>query len=105
MMDLLQSFYVFAHMGAGLIPFSQYTFLFILSINPGIFRLFKQKHYALFAFGVAASVFQSRAILPVMLLIMLDLDYSHLDKKDKLAILAFFMLQVLILLTFGGWHQ
>ena len=89
---------------AGILPFSQYSLLFILSLNPGIFRFFRLRHFVFFATGSALSFLNHRAILPFMLIMILDLDFSKMDKRDRLAILFFFALQVLVLLTFGGWH-
>lgn len=89
--------------GSGIGCFSQYSFLFILQINPALFHLFERRHYALFLLGCAGSLFNTRAMLPFMLLILLDLDYSKMGKKEKLWVILFFALQVGILLSFTRW--
>ena len=88
---------------AGFARLSQYLYLFILQINPALFRLFRPRDYVLFLLGCAGGLINHRALLPFVLLIVLDLDYSKLDKKAKLWILLFFFLQVLILLSFTRW--
>jgi len=94
---------VLANSSAGFAWFSQYLYLFILQINPALFRLFRPQDYILFLLGCAFSLFNHRAIMPFMLLIVLGLDYSKLNKKMKQWILLFFALQVLILVSFTRW--
>lgn len=89
----------------GILRLSQYSYLFLLSVNPALFRIFRAKHYLLFTLGSILAVFNHRAILPFLLLIVLDLDYSKLSKKQKLFVLLFFGLQLLILLSFGEWKN
>lgn len=88
--------------GAGFFPISQYSYLFILSLNPVMFKMFKPKHWILFAVGVGLSFFNHRAIIPAMLLCCLDLDYSQLGKDEKRLMLLFFALQLFILMAFSG---
>ena len=87
---------------AGILPVSQYTWLFIMSINPLIFKLFKPKHFVIFLLGFAASFINARAILPFMLLICLDLDFSKLTENDKKTMILFLFLQLFILFAFGS---
>ena len=89
----------------GILRLSQYSYLYLLSVNPALFRLFKPKQYALFILGSLLSIFNHRAILPFLVLIVLELDYSKLDKRQKLYVLLFFGLQLLILLSFGEWKN
>lgn len=88
--------------GAGILPLSPYTYLFIISLNPIFYKLFKPKHWFLFAAGVLLSFLNHRAIIPFILLCCLDLDYSRLGDREKKLMLAFFALQLFILLAFGG---
>lgn len=87
----------------GILRLSQYSFLFILSVNPALFRLFKTKQYILFTLGTLLSIINHRAILPFLVLIVLDLDLAKLDKRQKLYILLFFGFQLLVLLSLGSW--
>ena len=87
--------------GNGFFPLSQYTFIFIMALNPYVFKLFKPYHYAIFALGVFLSLFNTRAILPFMLICLLDLDYSKLTKKEKAGMIFFNFLAVFIMLAFG----
>lgn len=90
----------------GIFPISQYTWLFIMSINPIIFKLFKPKHFILFFLGFAASFINARAILPFMLLICLELDFDKLTDKDRKIMILFLFLQLFILFAFGSaWHD
>ena len=90
---------------AGIYPLSQYTFLLILAINPALFRLFKPRHFFLIALGILGSFINARAMLPFMLLTILDLDYSKLEKKEMFLMLGFFVVQVWIVLSFGSaWY-
>lgn len=89
----------------GILHFSQYLFLFILSLNPAVFRLFKWHHYALFFVGVLASIFNHRAILPFLMLIVLDLDYDRMDNRTRFWIAVFFSLSILNIMVFGGWSK
>lgn len=88
---------------AGIYPISQYSFIFIISLNPALYSLFKPKHWILFAGGVLLSFVNHRAILPFILLCILDLDYSALGKRERKIMLLFFVLQAFILLAFGGY--
>lgn len=87
---------------AGIFPLSQYTFLFIMSFNPPLFKLMKLRHFAFLGLGILGSLVNARAILPFMLLTILDLDYSRLEKKDMAMMLGFFALQVWLVLAFGS---
>jgi hypothetical protein len=89
-------------MEAGLLPISQYSWLFIMALNPLIFKLFKPYHFALFFAGLAASFFNTRAIMPFMLLICLDLDFAKLTEKDRKLMILFMFLQLFILFAFGS---
>jgi hypothetical protein len=73
-----------------------------MALNPLIFKLFKWQHFVLFFIGFAASFINARAILPFMLVCLLDLDYSKLEKKDKTAMLIFTFLAIFIMLAFGS---
>lgn len=81
---------------------TQYTYLFILSINPAIFKLFRPRHYAMLGVGILVSLFNHRAILPFMLLICLDLDYANLNPKLVRWLLFFFTIGCAIISMFGG---
>lgn len=86
----------------GIFPISQYTWLFIMSINPMIFKLFRPRHFILFGIGFIGSFINHRAILPVMLLICLDLDFDKLTDKDRKIMILFLFLQLFILFAFGS---
>jgi len=87
---------------AGILPISQYTWLFIMSINPMVFKLFKPHHFVLFFMGFAGSFINHRAILPFMLLICLDLDFDKLTDKDRKIMILFLFIQLFILFAFGS---
>jgi len=82
---------------------SQYLYLFILGTNPALFKLFKPKHYVIFTIGLTAALFNHRAILPFVLICLMDLDYSKLTSKTKKWLLFFFGLGLSIILVFGDW--
>jgi hypothetical protein len=81
---------------------TQYTYLFAMSFNPVMFKLFKLRHFAFIAVGIILSMFNHRAIFPFLLLALLDLDYTKLTPKDWEWAGGFFLLSSLILLVFGG---
>jgi len=85
----------------GIYPMSQYTYLFIMAINPLIFKLFKPKHYVLFFIGFLGSFVNSRAIMPFMLIALLDLDFSKLSPKDKKAMVIMAFFEVFLIIVFG----
>lgn len=87
---------------SGILPISQYTFLFVLAFNPPLFKLFEKRHFLFLAVGILLAFINHRAVMPFMLLILLDLDYSKLEKKDVMNIITFFALQVWVILTFGS---
>ena len=83
----------------------QYLALFILSFNPFVFRLFERRHFVFLLVSVLLSFFSHRAVLPFMLLILLDLDYSKLDRSLKQKMLYMFLFAVGIISIFGaGWQ-
>lgn len=84
------------------IAYRQFMFLYVLSINPFIFKLFELRHFILFGIGTVLSLFSHRAIIPFMLLILLDLDYSKMDKPMRQKMLLIFMVASAIFLLFGG---
>lgn len=92
----------FKDIPTGILQNGQYYYLFILSMNPALFRLFKKKHLALFIIGAMLSTFNHRAILPILLLIILDLDYSSCDKALKQRMLFYFVFASAIISLFGG---
>jgi hypothetical protein len=81
---------------------SQYTYLLILSINPPLFKLFKPRHYVIFFLGLAGALFNHRALMPFMLLIILDLDYANLSTRIIRQLLLFFALGCAVITMFGG---
>jgi hypothetical protein len=89
---------------AGVTSFWQFATMYAPSINPIIFRLFQRRHYLLFLIGTVGAFFNARVILPFMLLIVLDLDYLKLTKKEKKWLLVFFILQVFIFLFNSRWN-
>lgn len=89
-------------MEAGIIPISQYTWLFILSINPIIFKFFKKEHFWVFGLGFLLSFVNARAILPFLLIILLDLDLTDFRKEDKIAMIVFTGLQLFVFFAFGS---
>jgi len=95
--DYLTGIYGIAHQG-------QYLYLFILSFNPFTFKLFRPRDYAILAIGVLFSLINHRAVLPFLLLIVLDLDYLKLDKNLKRLIFSFFIVMVFLVMWFGGHY-
>ena len=86
----------------GIFPISQYTWLLIMSINPIIFKLFKPYHFVLFFVGFVGSFINHRAIMPIMLLICLDLDFAKLTERDKKIMILFLFLQLFVFFAFGS---
>jgi len=86
----------------GILHQGQYLYLFILSFNPEIFKLFELRHFVFLLIGVLLSAINARAVLPFLLIIFLDLDYSKMDKKLKRNIFIYFMVMVGIISIFGG---
>jgi len=84
----------------GILHQGQFLYLFILSINPGLIRLFNLKQFLFLLVGVGFSIFNHRAILPFMLLAILDLQ-TPLTKDIKQMMLLFFFIASGILLFFG----
>lgn len=86
------------------IAYRQFMYLFVLSVNPFIFTFFEWRHYFIFGIGLVLSLFSQRAIMPFMLLMLLDFDYSKLDKELKKKMLYLFLFGFLIFcLAGGGW--
>lgn len=92
----------FLSLNNGILTINQFMYLTILSINPAIFKIFKTRNYFLFAIGIIASIFNSRAIMPILMLLCLDLDYSKLSPRIKIEMLGFFLFTFLLLSVFGG---
>jgi hypothetical protein len=97
--DLL---FKYSHGIYGITHAGQYLSLFVLSFNPSLFKMFKPRHFLFLIPGILLSVFNHRAILPFLVLIMLDMDYSKLDKGLKQQLFLFFCISVGILSCFGG---
>lgn len=85
---------------AGILNLGAYLFLFVLALNPTIFKMFRLRTYGFLALGVLASVVNSRAIMPFMLLAILDLDYSRFDADLQKKMMLFFLLGFMILAVF-----
>lgn len=68
----------------GFLGDAQYTLLFLLSFNPVIMlRLFGVRHWLFLSIGIILSFFNHRAVLPFILLILLDLNYDRLDDLSR----------------------
>src|ERR1035437_101157 len=81
---------------AGITNQGAYLYMFLLSWNPGIFKAFKKQHYPFLLIGTLLSIFNHRAILPFLLLTMLDLDYSKMDKEFFKTLLFFFFVAFIL---------
>ena len=68
-------------------------------------KLFKKRHIPLFLIGFIGSIINHGIILPVLLFIILDLDYSKLDKKNQLLMITFFGYTIFFILFFGGYNN
>lgn len=102
---MLERYSAYLGGGFGILHRGQYFDLFVLSFNPAIFRLFELRHFAFLAVGILLSVFNHRAVLPFLLLILLDLDWSKCDKAMKRWIFLWFILGAGIVMLFGGgWN-
>jgi hypothetical protein len=73
-----------------------YLFMFILTWNPAIFKAFKMRHYPFLFIGFLLSFFNHRAIIPFLLLTILDLDYSKIDKEFIKTMAFFFFIAFLL---------
>jgi hypothetical protein len=79
-----------------------YMFLFFLTINPAIFKIFRPHHYWIFAAGAVLSLLNHRAILPALLLIIIDADYSKITPELLKTMSHFFLLGLFIMAIFSG---
>ena len=93
----------YSEMTYGILNIGQYMYLFALSVNPYLFRLYSLRHYILFSIGMFFSIFNHRAILLFIMLNLLTCDYNKLDRTTKLKMFFFFLLAVSFVFVFGDW--
>ena len=79
----------------------QYLYIFLLSVNPAVFRMFKWQHYVFLSIGILISFINSRAVMPFLFLILLDLDYSKFDAVQQRYAFYFFLAGVSLVSLFG----
>ena len=91
--------------GYGIWPPSQYSYLFVMSLNPAFVRMMGPAQTLLLIMGILLSALNHRAILPFSLIILLTLDYSKLGKAEMRLGYIFFCLTLAIFVLFGGWYH
>lgn len=79
----------------GLLNFRYEFGPWLITANPVLMMLFEKRHFVLFFFGVVASIFMRRVMMPVMLLILLDLDYERMNTEHWLLAGAIFLASLL----------
>ena len=79
----------------------QYTYLFVLSVNPFLFEFMNLRHYIIFLIGMGLSLFNYRVIHLAVLLIILSINNIPESVEWKKKILYPVLITASILFLFG----